>query len=148
MNGNLDRDLLRKVADSIALTSGLAYNQETWFDFEGDEGDEDWRTCGTCACVAGHAIFVRKGMDALVRADEESYVPVLAGALLGLTEEQEQVLFAIRPIAGRINMEFDIPEEHRIQERQQNEPGHVFMSRVLRAIADHAPDTGRSEEED
>ena len=132
----MNRELLRKVADSIRTEDSLGYNQGNWFCYE--DVDEDDQFCGTCACVAGHAIFVEEGLAKLAKSNDDLCVSSRASELLELNVDQARALFAGTPQGLVLAHEFNIPYEHADKLfRRCDDDNKTWMARVLETIAEH-----------
>lgn len=95
------------VIGAIAFEDGARYDQSVWT-FDGDKVVVFKESCGTAACIAGHAVHEAAALKLIppCRVEMRSPSCVIAGAariLLGLDDETADRLFdeMLEPLAGR-----------------------------------------------
>ena len=153
----LNRELLRRVAQSIRSEEHMKYRQGSFFRklYKLEQGVAI-KQCGTIGCVAGHAILEAHGMDKLREIDRHDYSGVsfqrTAGDALGLDDFQRECLFSGCPMPeyladaftldlSQIPIACDFPNDHmRFGANAMPFPdvSPQWMAAVLEAIAEKA----------
>lgn len=156
----MNRDMLRRVAQSIRSEERMKYRQGSFFRKLYDMGDgtgPERIECGTIGCVAGHTILVAHGIDRLIQIDNEDHTGIgfvsRAGDALGLDDIQCEALFSGCPTRefladafaidlGQVPTVKNFPNDH-LRFGCYSEPAPdvspQWMAAVLEAIAEHAP---------
>ena len=152
----LNRELLRRTAQSIRSEEQMKYRQGSFFRTLYDHSGVKAVSCGTVGCVAGHAILAQHGMEKLLLVDrgdtDGSIFHRTAEEVLGLSEYQGNTLFSSCPSVRLLADAFNVPLErmpcpgdfpHGGSERfgictlPTSDFHPEWMAAVLEAIAEH-----------